>query len=65
MTAVTPIADGLRNGIRLHGAPQNERRGDARGCIEIIKRNMPPGVYATAVTFLLSPFGVAWANTRD
>jgi phage terminase small subunit len=34
---------------------------DARHAIELIKESMPPGVYGTLDTFLLSAFGVAWA----
>jgi phage terminase small subunit len=34
---------------------------DARGCIEIIKRSMPPNIYSALDTFLLATFGVAWA----
>jgi phage terminase small subunit len=33
---------------------------DARGCIEIIKRSMPPNSYSALDTFLLAAFGVAW-----
>jgi hypothetical protein len=34
---------------------------DARGCIEVIKSSMPPGVYSALDSFLLSAFGMAWA----
>lgn len=34
---------------------------DARGCIEVIKRSMPPKVYSALDSFLLAAFGMAWA----
>lgn len=34
---------------------------DARGCIEVIRRSMPPKVYSALDTFLLSAFAKAWA----
>jgi phage terminase small subunit len=34
---------------------------DARGCIEVIKRSMPPKVYSALDSFELAAFGVAWA----
>lgn len=34
---------------------------DARGCIEVIRRSMPPKVYAALDTFVLAAFGTAWA----
>jgi phage terminase small subunit len=33
---------------------------DARGCIEVIKSSMPPGVYSGLDSFLLSAFAMAW-----
>ena len=35
--------------------------GDARGCIECIKRSMPAKVYSALDSFLLAAFGMAWA----
>ena len=34
---------------------------DARGCIDVIKVSMPPGVYSALDSFLLSAFAMAWA----
>src|SRR5690606_14341562 len=34
---------------------------DAQGCIEVIKRSMPPKVYSALDSFLLAAFGTAWA----
>ncbi|MDP4024449.1 P27 family phage terminase small subunit [Methylobacterium sp. NEAU 140] len=34
---------------------------DARGCIEVVKRSMPPKIYAALDTFVLSAFAMAWA----
>lgn len=34
---------------------------DATACFEMIKRSMPPRLYATADTFALSAFSTAWA----
>jgi phage terminase small subunit len=34
---------------------------DARGCIEIIKRSMPPNIYSAVDSFLLVAFATAWA----
>ena len=33
---------------------------DARGCIEVIKQSMPPGVYSGLDSFLLAAFAMAW-----
>ena len=33
---------------------------DARGCIEVIKSSMPPGVYSGLDSFLLAAFAMAW-----
>ena len=33
---------------------------DARGCIEVIRGSMPPGVYAALDSFLLAAFAMAW-----
>lgn len=37
---------------------------DARGCLEIIKRSMPPQVYSAADTFLLAAFAMAQSVWR-
>lgn len=34
---------------------------DARGCIECVKRSMPPKVYSALDSYLLAAFGMAWA----
>lgn len=34
---------------------------DAQGCIEVIKRSMPPKVYSALDSFLLAAFATAWA----
>jgi phage terminase small subunit len=34
---------------------------DARGCIEVIQKSMPPGVYSALDSFHLAAFGTAWA----
>ena len=34
---------------------------DARGCIEMIKRSMPDGIYSALDSYLLAAYGVAWA----
>lgn len=34
---------------------------DAQACIEVIRRSMPPKVYAALDSFLLAGFGAAWA----
>ena len=34
---------------------------DARGCIEMIKRSMPDGIYSALDSYLLAAFGMAWA----
>lgn len=34
---------------------------DARGCIEVVRRSMPPKVYAALDSFVLSAFATAWA----
>jgi phage terminase small subunit len=33
---------------------------DARGCIDVVKSSMPPGVYSRLDSFLLAAFGMAW-----
>jgi terminase small subunit-like protein len=33
---------------------------DGRGCIEVIRGSMPPGVYAALDSFLLAAFAMAW-----
>lgn len=34
---------------------------DAQGCIEVIRRSMPPKVYSALDSFLLAAFATAWA----
>ena len=34
---------------------------DAQGCIEVIRRSMPAGVYSALDSFLLAAFATAWA----
>ena len=34
---------------------------DARGCVEVIKKSMPPKVYSALDSFLLAAFGTQWA----
>jgi phage terminase small subunit len=48
-------------GIDAFGAPflPEHLADDARVCIEIIKRSMPPNIYSALDTFLLAAFGVA------
>lgn len=38
---------------------------DARGCIEVVKQSMPPGIYSRLDTFLLAAFGMAWALHKE
>lgn len=38
---------------------------DARGCMEVIKRSMPPKVYAMLDTFVLSAFATAWSIHKE
>ena len=33
---------------------------DARGCIDVVKSSMPPGVYSRLDSFLLAAFAMAW-----
>lgn len=33
---------------------------DARGCIEVIQKSMPPSVYSALDSFLLAAFAMAW-----
>lgn len=37
---------------------------EATACLEMIARHMPPGVYATVDTYVLSAFATAWAIHR-
>jgi hypothetical protein len=50
-------------GIDAFGEPfvPEHLMDDTHGCIEIIKRSMPPNVYSALDTFVLAAFGVAWA----
>ena len=34
---------------------------DARGCLEVVRRSMPPKVYSALDTFILAAFAMAWA----
>jgi phage terminase small subunit len=54
------------NGIEALGAPTipEHLSDDARGCIEVIRANMPPNVYSVLDTFALSAFATAWAIHR-
>jgi hypothetical protein len=50
-------------GIEALGTPfiPEHLADDARGCIEVIQKSMPPRIYSALDTFLLSAFGMAWA----
>lgn len=50
-------------GIEAQGEPfvAEHLSDDAQGCIEVIKRSMPPRVYSALDSFLLAAFGTAWA----
>src|SRR5258708_16447703 len=51
------------SGIEALGAPfiPEHLSDDARGCIEVIKANMPPNIYSALDSFVLAAFGTAWA----
>lgn len=51
------------SGIEAYGEPfvPEHLEGDARGCMEVIKASMPPGIYSLLDTFHLSAFAMAWA----
>lgn len=38
---------------------------DAQGCLEVIKRSMPPKVYSALDSFLLAAFAKAWAVHKE
>ena len=50
------------DGIEAQGKPfiPEHLPDDARGCIEVIQKSMPPSVYSALDSFLLSAFGMAW-----
>jgi phage terminase small subunit len=56
----TPIED---YGIEISGVPfvPEHLADDARGCMEVVIRSMPPKVYGTVDTFVLAAFAEAWA----
>jgi phage terminase small subunit len=50
-------------GIEISGVPfvPEHLVEDARGCMEVIIRSMPPKVYGTVDSFVLASFAKAWA----
>lgn len=50
-------------GIEAQGEPfvPEHLSDDAQGCIEVIRRSMPPKVYSALDSFLLAAFGHAWS----
>lgn len=51
------------SGIEALGEPfvAEHLMEDARGCIEVIKRSMPPKIYSALDSFILAAFAMAWA----
>lgn len=51
------------SGIEALGEPfiAEHLMDTARGCMEVIKRSMPPKVYSALDSFLLAAFATAWA----
>lgn len=51
------------SGIEALGEPfvAEHLMDDARGCIECVKRSMPPRIYSALDSFHLAAFGMAWA----
>ena len=58
-----PIIDSGIAGLGVPFAPEH-LCDDARGCLEVIKASMPPGVYSTLDSYLLSAFAAAWATHK-
>jgi phage terminase small subunit len=50
-------------GIEAQGEPfvPEHLDDDAQGCIEVIKRSMPPRVYSALDSFILAAFATAWS----
>ena len=38
---------------------------DAKACIEIVRKSMPPGIYAKVDSFALTGYAVAWALHKE
>lgn len=55
-----PIFDVGVDGLGEPFVPEHLHE-DAQGCIEVIKRSMPPDIYSRLDSFLLAGFGMAWA----
>ena len=55
-----PIIDSGIEGLGKPFVPEH-LCDDARGCFEVIKASMPPGIYSALDTYMLSAFAVAWA----
>ena len=53
-------------GIEVQGTPfiPEHLPDDARGCIEVIVKSMPPGVYSALDSFHLAAFATAWTIHR-
>ena len=50
------------SGVEASGEPfiPEHLPDDARGCIEVIQKSMPPSVYSALDSFLLAAFAMAW-----
>lgn len=55
-----PIVDSGIEGLGEPFVPEH-LCDDARGCLEVIRSSMPPGIYSALDTYMLSAFAVAWA----
>ena len=55
-----PLPEG---GVVASGEPfvPDHLEDDAKACVEMIRRSMPPGVYARSDSFALAAYGAAWA----